>query len=109
MKICHYGEHEAGAVQDGRVYPIGAALAASGHLRRGYSMQEAIEALANQPEAMNCAREALNQKKSFPLGSVRLLAPIENPPSIWAAAANYKAHAAEMLTASGGPDRSQFS
>jgi len=39
---------------------------------------------------------------------VRLLAPIENPPSIWAAAANYRAHAAEMLAASGGPDRSRL-
>ncbi len=48
------------------------------------------------------------KKKSFPLGLVTLLAPIENPPSIWAAAANYKAHAAEMLAASGGPDRSRL-
>jgi 2-keto-4-pentenoate hydratase/2-oxohepta-3-ene-1,7-dioic acid hydratase in catechol pathway len=40
---------------------------------------------------------------------VTLLAPIENPPSIWAAAANYKAHQAEMKTASGGPDRTAFS
>src|SRR5207249_3228127 len=42
------------------------------------------------------------------LGSVTLRAPIENPPSIWAAAANYRAHAAEMLAASGGPDRSRL-
>src|SRR5260221_1573796 len=108
MKICHYNEREAGAVLGERVYPIGAALAAAGHLRQGYTMQEVIDAVANQAEAMHCAREALKQR-SFPLGSVKLLAPIDNPPSIWAAAANYKAHAAEMLTASGGPDRSKFS
>jgi 2-keto-4-pentenoate hydratase/2-oxohepta-3-ene-1,7-dioic acid hydratase in catechol pathway len=108
MKICHYNEHEAGAVHEGRVYPIGAALAAAGHLRQGYTMQEAIERLANEPAAMKCARHALKEK-SFPLPSVRLLAPIENPPSIWAAAANYKAHAAEMLAASGGPDRASLS
>jgi 2-keto-4-pentenoate hydratase/2-oxohepta-3-ene-1,7-dioic acid hydratase in catechol pathway len=54
---------------------------------------------------MQCARHALGERKSFPLASVTLLAPIEDPPSIWAAAANYKAHAAEMLAASGGPDR----
>ncbi len=108
MKLCQYDEHQAGAVRGERVFPVGAALVAAGHLRRGYSMQEVIEALANRPQAMQCAREAEDEKKSIPLGSVRLLAPIENPPSIWAAAANYKAHAAEMLAASGGPDRSRL-
>jgi 2-keto-4-pentenoate hydratase/2-oxohepta-3-ene-1,7-dioic acid hydratase in catechol pathway len=105
MKICQYGEHEAGAVEGERVYPIGAALVAAGHLRRGYTMQEVIDVLANRAAAMHCARHALDGK-SLPLASVTLLAPIENPPSIWAAAANYKAHAAEMRVASGGPDRS---
>src|SRR5260370_42584906 len=57
---------------------------------------------------MQCARGARWENKSLGLGSVTLLAPIENPPSIWAAAANYKAHAAEMLAASGGPDRSRL-
>ena len=108
MKLCQYDEHQAGAVRGDRVFPVGAALVAAGHLRPGYSMQEVIEALANRPEAMECAREALGEKKSLPLGSVTLLAPIENPPSIWAAAANYKAHAAEMRAASGGPDRSRL-
>jgi len=108
MKLCQYDEHQAGAVHGDRVFPVGAALVAAGHLRRGYTMQEVIEALANRPQAMQCAREALGENKSFPLGSVRLLAPIENPPSIWAAAANYRAHAAEMLAASGGPDRSRL-
>ena len=105
MKICHYGEHEAGIVQGERVFPIGAALVGAGHLRPGYTMREVIDALANRPEAMQCARHALGERKSFPLASVALLAPVEDPPSIWAAAANYKAHAAEMLAASGGPDR----
>jgi len=108
MKLCQYDEHQAGAVRGDRVFPIGAALVAAGHLRRDYTMQEVIEALANRPDAMQCAREALDKKESFPLGSVTLLAPIENPPSIWAAAANYRAHAAEMLAASGGPDRSRL-
>jgi len=108
MKLCQYDEHQAGAVRGDRVFPVGAAHVAAGHLRQGYSTQEVVEALANRPEAMQCAREALGDKKSFPLGSVTLLAPIENPPSIWAAAANYKAHAAEMLAASGGPDRSRL-
>src|SRR5947208_10035082 len=108
MKLCQYDEHQAGAVRGDRVFPVGAALVAAGHLRPGYTMQEVIEALANRPQALQCAGEALGENKSFPLGSARLLAPMENPPSIWAAAANYRAHAAEMLAASGGADRSRF-
>ena len=108
MKICHYNEQEAGAIVGERVYPIGASLVAAGHLRQRYTMQEVIEALANHSDAMKCARQALNGR-SMPRASVKLLAPIENPPSIWAAAANYKAHQAEMKAASGGPDRTEFS
>ena len=109
MKICHYNEHEAGAIVDERVYPIGAALRAAGHVREGYTMQEVIDKLANEPAAVRCAREALKGRSSMPLASVKLLAPIENPPSIWAAAANYKAHQEEMKAASGGPDRAELS
>jgi 2-keto-4-pentenoate hydratase/2-oxohepta-3-ene-1,7-dioic acid hydratase in catechol pathway len=108
MKVCHYNDHEAGIVSGDRVYPIGHALVAAGHLRKGYTMQEVIEALANRSAAMQSAREAL-KGKPLGIGSVKLLAPIENPPSIWAAAANYKAHQAEMKAASGGPDRTVLS
>src|SRR2546423_15364034 len=108
MKICQYNDHEAGVVQDDRVYPIGQTLVGAGHLRQGYTMQEVIEALANQPEAMQCVRQAL-KGRSLPLADVKLLPPIENPPSIWAAAANYKAHQAEMLKASGCPARDALS
>jgi 2-keto-4-pentenoate hydratase/2-oxohepta-3-ene-1,7-dioic acid hydratase in catechol pathway len=107
MRICHYNEHEAGAVEGERVYPIGATLVGAGHLRQGYTMQEVIEALANNAEAMQCVRQTL-KGRSIPLAEVTLLAPIENPPSLWCAAANYKDHQAEMRTASGGPDRSDF-
>jgi len=107
MIVCHYNEHDAGVVQGERVYPIGAVLVGAGHLRQGYTMQEVIEALANQPEAMQCVRQAM-KGRSLPLAEVKLLAPIENPPSVWAAAANYKDHQAEMLKASGGPDRAQL-
>ena len=107
MKICQYNDRDAGAVEGERVYPIGAALLATGHLRQGYTMQEVIERLANEPAAMQCARQAL-KGRSVPLAQTTLLAPIENPPSLWAAAANYKAHQAEMKAASGGPDRAEF-
>ena len=108
MKICHYGAGEVGAVVADRVHPIGATLVSAGHLRRGYTMREVIELLANHPAAMQRARDSLQSRSAIPLDSVKLLAPIPDPPSLWAAAANYRAHAAEMLAASGGPDRSQL-
>ena len=108
MKIGHYNEHEAGILVEERVYPLGAALVAAGHVRPGYTMREVIDALANQPSSIDTVHSCL-KGASLPLGSVRLRAPIEDPPSLWAAAANYKAHAAEMLTASGGSDRSALS
>ena len=95
MKICHYNDHEAGVVQDDRVYPIGQTLVGAGHLRQGYRMEEVINALANQPEAMQCVRQAL-KGRSVPLAQVQLLAPLENPGALWAAAANYTDHQAEM-------------
>src|SRR5258708_5273307 len=107
MKLCHYNSHEAGVVQDDKLYPIGATLIGAGHLRQGYTMQEVIEVLANEPAAMNCVREALNGRP-IPLAQAELLAPIENPGSLWAAAANYKDHQAEMRKASGGADRSNY-
>ena len=70
-------------------------------------MREVIDALANQPSSMDTVH--LPERRIPSPDSVRLRAPIEDPPSLWAAAANYKAHAAEMLTASGGPDRSALS
>jgi 2-keto-4-pentenoate hydratase/2-oxohepta-3-ene-1,7-dioic acid hydratase in catechol pathway len=107
MKICHYDEHEAGVVEGERVYPVGSALLAAGQLRQGYTMHEVIDRLANEPAAMQSARQAL-KGRSLPLAQAKLLAPIENPPSLWAAAANYQAHQAEMKAASGGPDRTEF-
>jgi len=109
MKICHYNNHEAGIVQDEKIYPIGPTLIGAGHLRQGYSMQEVIEALANEPAAMRCAKEVLKGRTTVTLAQAELRAPIENPPSLWCAAANYKDHQAEMLKASGGTDRSSFS
>jgi 2-keto-4-pentenoate hydratase/2-oxohepta-3-ene-1,7-dioic acid hydratase in catechol pathway len=109
MKICHYNSNQAGAVVGDRVHPIGDALVKAGRLRVGYSMVEVIDALANDPTALQCARDSLNTTTPLPLGSVKLLAPILNPPSLWAAAANYKAHQQEMKEKMGSSDRSAFS
>lgn len=109
MKICHYNAGAAGAVVGEKVFPIGEALVEAGHLRRGYTMLEVIELLANQSTAMQCAQDRTRSGSSVPLRSVKLLAPILNPPSIWAAAANYKDHQAEMRAMSGSYDRSELS
>ena len=109
MKICHYNEGLAGAVVSDRVYPIGEALTKAGHLKPGHTMLEVVERLANEPAAMKCARFALQSGSSLPLASVKLLAPLLNPPAIWAAASNYKAHEAEMREKMKSYDRTEFS
>jgi 2-keto-4-pentenoate hydratase/2-oxohepta-3-ene-1,7-dioic acid hydratase in catechol pathway len=71
-------------------------------------MAEVVDALANHPAA-GAALAAARKGKAVALPSARLLAPIDNPPAIWAAAANYRAHQAEMTERVGAYDRSQFS
>src|SRR4249920_2053364 len=95
MKICHYNDNQAGAVVGDRVHPLGDTLIKAGHLKPGYTMLDVIGRLANEPAAMKCARFVLQSGSSIPLASVRLLAPIANPPAIWAAASNYRTHEAE--------------
>ncbi len=109
MKICHYNEGLAGAVVGEKLYPIGDALMKAGHLKPGHTMLEVIERLANEPAAMKCARFVVQAGSSLPLAQARLLAPMLNPPAIWAAAANYKAHQAEMREKMGSSDRSSLS
>jgi len=109
MKICHYNDNQVGAVDGDRVYPLGETLIRAGHLKPGYTMLEVVERLANEPAASKCARFALQAGSSIPLASVKLLAPIVNPPAIWAAAANYQAHQAEMREKMGSADRSALS
>jgi 2-keto-4-pentenoate hydratase/2-oxohepta-3-ene-1,7-dioic acid hydratase in catechol pathway len=109
MKICHYNSNQAGVVEGDKVYPIGAALVKGGHVRDRYTMLEVINALANEPAAMQCARDAMKTAAPLPLASVKLLAPILNPGSLWAAAANYKAHQAEMRIKMGSADRTELS
>jgi 2-keto-4-pentenoate hydratase/2-oxohepta-3-ene-1,7-dioic acid hydratase in catechol pathway len=105
MKICHYNSNQAGVVVDDKVYPIGDALVKAGHVRSGCTMLEVIDALANNAAAMQCARDAAQGARFLPLNSVKLLAPITNPGSLWAAAANYRAHQQEMMGRVGGLDR----
>src|SRR5262245_2240693 len=109
MKVCHYNDGQVGAVVGDRVHPLGDTLVKAGHLKPGYTMLEVIERLANEPAAMKCARFALQSGSSLALASVKLLAPLRNPPAIWAAASNYRAHEAEMREKMGSYDRGGFS
>ena len=109
MKICHYNSNQAGVVEGDKVFPIGDALVKGGYVRDRYTMLGVINALANEPAAMQYVRDALKTASPVPLASVKLLAPILNPPSLWAAAANYRAHQAEMRIKMGSADRAELS
>jgi 2-keto-4-pentenoate hydratase/2-oxohepta-3-ene-1,7-dioic acid hydratase in catechol pathway len=105
MKICHYGNNQAGVIIEDKVYNIGDALIKAGLARSGYTMLEILDVLANNTKAMEIARDAAQGQSALPLSSVKLLAPITNPGSLWAAAANYRAHQKEMIERMGSADR----
>lgn len=109
MKICHYNANQAGIVEGDQVYPLGDALIKAAILRDRYTMVEVLEALIGNPTAMRIARDARGTGSPVALAAVKLLAPITNPPSIWAAAANYRAHQAEMTTRRATYDRVELS
>ena len=105
MKICHYNNNQAGVVVGDQVFNIGDALIKAGLARQGYTMLEIIDALANNPKAMDIARDVSKSGTSVALSSTKLLAPIQNPGSLWAAAANYYAHRAEMVERVGSANK----
>ena len=105
MRICHYDNSQAGVIVEDKVYNIGNALIKAGLARSGYTMLEVIDALANNARAIQIARDASRDSTGIPLNSVKLLAPITNPGSLWAAAANYRAHQKEMIERMGSADR----
>lgn len=108
MKICRYNEGLAGLIEGEAVYPLADVLTTVGAVRAGASMAEVIEALANHPAAQDALAVA-RRGEAVPLSSVRLLAPIDNPPAIWAGAANYRSHQTEMTERVGAYDRSKLS
>lgn len=106
MKICHYNNHQAGVVVGDKVINFGDNLIKAGLARQGYTMLEIIDALANNPAAMQIARDAAQSSSGgIDLSAVKLLAPIQNPGSLWAAAANYYAHRAEMVDRMGSANK----
>jgi 2-keto-4-pentenoate hydratase/2-oxohepta-3-ene-1,7-dioic acid hydratase in catechol pathway len=109
MKLCRYNEGAAGLIEGDAIYPLGDALAATDVVRAGATMAEIIDALANHPGTAAAGIAAARKGKSVALASATLRAPIINPPAIWAAAANYRAHQAEMKERVGAYDRTQLS
>jgi 2-keto-4-pentenoate hydratase/2-oxohepta-3-ene-1,7-dioic acid hydratase in catechol pathway len=105
MKLCYYNNNQAGFILDDKVHNIGEPLIKAGLARQGYSMLEIIDALANNSAAMQIARAASQGSGGVALNSVKLLAPITNPGSLWAAAANYYAHRAEMVERMGSANK----
>jgi len=105
MKICHYNNNQVGAIAGDKVINFGDALIKAGLARQGYTMVEIIDALANNPAAMQIARDAANSSGGLDVKAVKLLAPIPNPGTLWAAAANYGAHRAEMVERMGNAER----
>ncbi len=105
MKICHYNNNQAGVVVGDKVVNIGDNLIKAGLARQSYTMLEIIDALANNPAAMQIARDAANSSGGVDLSTVKLRAPIQNPGSLWAAAANYYAHRAEMVERMGSANK----
>ena len=95
MNICCYDDGLAGLIEGDSIYPLGDALTAAGATRAGATMAEVIDALANHPAA-GAVLDSARRGKPVALALARLRAPIDNPPAIWAAAANYRAHQAEM-------------
>src|SRR6185503_4827480 len=95
MKICCYDHGSPGLIENDSIYPLGDALATAGATRAGATMAAVVDALANHPSAAAAVASA-RRGKPLALASARLSAPVENPPAIWAAAANYRAHQAEM-------------
>lgn len=108
MKICCYDDGSPGLIEGGSIYPLRAPLAAAGAARAGATMAEVVDALANHPSA-DAALASARREQPVALASARLLAPLDHPPAIWAAAANYRAHQAEMIERVGGYDRSKLS
>ena len=102
MKFCTYDDRRAGVVAEGKVYPVGAAMVAAGILKDGYTMVQVIEAMTGNPDAPACVDECIRSGDATPLDQVTLRAPIDNPTSLWAAAANYMDHRKEMETRMGG-------
>jgi 2-keto-4-pentenoate hydratase/2-oxohepta-3-ene-1,7-dioic acid hydratase in catechol pathway len=107
VKICRYDDGRPGLIDGDSIYPLGDALASAGAVHPGAGMAEVVDALANHASAGK-ALAAARQARPVALSSARLLAPVDDPPAIWAAAMNYGAHQVEMRERVGASIRSDM-
>ncbi len=107
MKLCRYNDGSTGLIEANRVYPLDSVLAAMGAVKVGAPIHTQIQALSD-PSVASAARTQALKGASLALSDVKLLVPVDNPPAIWAAASNYRAHQAEMIARVGSTDRSDL-
>lgn len=107
MRICRFNEGEAGLIEGDAIYPLREALVAAGAIHAWSGMADIIAALSSHPAAKDAVAQA-RRGQGIPLASARLLAPMDHPPAIWAAAANYASHQAEMKERVATYDRTQL-
>lgn len=107
MKICRYNDGSTGLIEADRVYPLEPSLVELGAVKVGAPAHVQIAALHDPVTAQKAKALAL-KSPSIALSEVHMLVPLDNPPAIWAAAANYKAHQAEMIGRVGSSDRSHL-
>ena len=107
MKLCRYNDGSTGLIEADRVYPLDSVLAAMGAVKVGAPIHTQIQALSD-PSVASAARTQALKGASLALSDVKLLVPVDNPPAIWAAASNYRAHQAEMIPRVGSTDRSDL-
>ncbi len=107
MKICRFNDGAPGLIDGETIYPLQAPLVAVGAIAPHAGMADVIGALSTHPGAAQALHQA-RRAEGVPLASARLLAPIDLPPAIWAAAANYRSHQAEMKERVQAYDRSQM-
>lgn len=108
MKVCRFNEGDVGLVEGDFVYPIRAPLIQLREIQAWSGIAEIISVLHDNPTLARQAQE-INQSNAVKISEANLIAPIDNPPAIWAAAANYESHQKEMKERVAAYDRSLMS
>ena len=93
MKICWYDQQQLGAVVDGRVYDVSAALAALPAARYPAAAGDLL--LAHLDTVRAEIERLLPTAASQPVDQVRFLSPVANPGKIIGVPVNYADHVAE--------------
>lgn len=93
MKICRFDNGRLGVVEGDTVRDVTSVLEALPPLR--WPVPIGDQFIANLDKLLPAMREAAKTAKSIPLKSIKLDAPVANPPRVIAAPVNYLLHAKE--------------